>query len=345
MEDVTKEFEWYANWAADISPLYERLAHGVAESPRLLDIAREATDGQPAPQLLLGAVHALLLGGTEHPLASFYHTCTETPTDPRKEDPFPAFREVCLAHETTIRETVASRRVQTNEVGRSAVLLPAFEHVARTVDRQPLALVEIGASAGLNLCWDRYRYNYADYGIYGVPDAPVTIESAIKGDRTPPLPRRLPEVVSRVGNDLEPLDITDSNDTQWLRALVVPEQVERHDRLSATIEFVRQDPPELVSGDACAVLDNLIADLPDNTPLCVFSTLTLYQLDEAEITRIRETLLTESQTRPVHWLSGDPFTDRDQLTYRHVEFDDEDVAETQLAEYESYGKWIRWIEG
>lgn len=344
MADISEEFEWYADWAADVSPLYERLARGVADAPRLLDIAGEAPDGQPPPQLLLGAVHALLLRGVDHPLARFYPTCTDAPAAPGETDPFPSFRSFCLEYETEIREIVASRRVQTNEVGRSAVLLPAFERVARRVGRAPLALVEIGASAGLNLCWDRYRYEYDGYGAYGRLDSPVTIESTVRGDRTPPLPDRLPDVTHRVGNDLNPLDVTDAEDADWLRALVIPDQQERHERLAAAIDLVREAPPELVAGDARETLDALVARAPEEASVCVFSTMTLYQLEADGVAEIRKELVEASRTRPLHWLSGDPFADGEFPTYRHVELDDGIVSETHIAEYESYGEWIRWLD-
>jgi hypothetical protein len=115
--DIAEAFEWYADWAGNVSPLYERLAQGVTDDSALLDIAAEASADQPPPQLLLGAVHMLLLRGYDHPVANFYPTCTETPAN---GDSFPHFRDFCLANENKLREIVASRRVQTNEIGRSA---------------------------------------------------------------------------------------------------------------------------------------------------------------------------------------------------------------------------------
>lgn len=343
MEELEEEFEWYADWAANRSPLYECIAQGVADTADLLSIAAEADRGQPAPQLFLGAVHALLLQGYNHPLAAFYPTCTDTPQDSRKEDPFPPFRDFCLSHENRIRDIVSSRYVQTNEVGRSAVLLPAFEYVSRTANRRPLALVEIGASAGLNLYWDRYRYEYSNHGVIGVRDSPVHIESSIQGNQTPPLPDTLPSVAHRVGNDLNPLDVTDLDDAHWLHALVIPDQEARHERLAAAIEVVRADPPELVEGDVLDVLPNLISEAPPSTALCIFSTLTLYQLSEDKIADLREQLTEWSWDRTIHWLSGDSDATSEPPTYRYVQLSRGTTTETRLAEYESYGEWIRWL--
>lgn len=136
MEDLSEAFTWYADWAEGISSLYERLTRETAEDQTLCDIASEAPSDQPPPQLFLAAVHALLLRGSEHRLAAFYPTCSDDPVDPATRDPFPAFREFCLANEARIREIVSSRRVQTNAVGRSAILFPAFQHVV-TAGAQP----------------------------------------------------------------------------------------------------------------------------------------------------------------------------------------------------------------
>lgn len=344
MDDIAEQFAWYADWAEDVSPLYERLARGTVEDSALLEIAAEASDGQPAPQLLLAAVHALLLRGVEDRLADFYPTCAADPIDPTSTDPFPAFREFCLENADRFREMVGSRRVQTNAVGRSAVLFPTFGYVVGTGARTPLATVEIGASAGLNLHWDRFRYRYEGYGDYGDPDSPVRMQTSVRGDRDPPLPDPVPEVEYRVGVDLNTLDVTDPADGHWLRALVIPDQGRRHDRLEAAIELAREDPPRLVEGDAVDVLPDVLDSVPADLGLCVFSTHTLYQLDEQQRERIGDLLVEHSRRRPVHWLSNDPEAEADHMTYRYIRLNEGIRDRRRLAEHEAYGAWIRWHE-
>lgn len=342
MTDVAEAFEWYADWASDVSPLYERLADVVAGNPELLDVAAEARDGQPPPQLLLAAVHALLLRGRTHRLAAYYPTCSDDPR-PVDDDLPGAFREFCLENEAALRTIVGTRRVQTNEVGRSAALLPAFGHVDGTTDAARLATVEVGASAGLNLFWDRFRYEYGGYGARGARRSPVTVASSVRGPRDPPFPDGLPEVAARVGIDLEPLDVTDPDDVTWLRALVVPDQRRRHERLSAAIDLVADDPPALVAGDALETLPGVLADLPAEAALCVFSTLTLYQFTGREVAALRRLLADVGTEREVHWLSGDPSATSDRPTLRHVAFRDGDASERRLVTYESSGECIRWV--
>jgi hypothetical protein len=341
-DDVADAFEWYADWANDVSPLYERLARGVVDEPALLDMGQDTQEGQPEPNLLLGAVHALLLDGVEHPLREYYPTCVEEPREPDGQV-FEQFKTFCLEHEQRIRDIVSTRRVQTNEVGRSAVLFPSFAHVARQTRADSLALVEVGASAGLNLYWDRFRYVYDD--VCGDPESAVEIRSEIRGETRPPLPESPPTVRDRTGIDMNPLSVTDDADAHWLRALVIPDQLDRHERLAAAIDLARADPPTLVAGDVLEVLPDVLADVPEDSACCVYSTLTLYQFEDEQRATLREHLRAASHERPIHWLSDDPDSPTGEPRYRHVVFENGDAVETTLATYKAYGEWIRWHAG
>lgn len=343
MEGIAEAFRWFAEWAEGVSPLYERLARGVATDDDILAVAADAPESQPPPNLLLAAVHMLLLEGSDHRLAEFYPTCTDDAIHPSETDPLPAFREFCLENESQLRRIVTERRVQTNDVGRAAVLYPSFGHVVRSGARQPLGLVELGSSAGLNLYWDRFRYEYENSGTYGALDSPVQIESAIRGPIDPPIPESPPGVEYRVGVDVNPLDITRSDDVTWLRALVFPDHVWRHERLEDAIELAREDPPELVQGDMIQELDAVLSSAPAASTLCVFSTHTLYQLPDADVRALRDELLEYSLQRPIHWLSGDPSMETDHRSYRYCRLEGGDVDEIGLAEYKSYGEWVRWL--
>src|SRR6185436_15630735 len=119
---------------------------------------------------------------------------------PRAGELFAAF---CAAHRAAIVEILHTRIGQTNEGRRSALLLPAFAHVYADTFR-PLALIEIGPSAGLNLLFDRYGYEYGPGERAGRPDSPLLLRSESRGD---PVPLLVPLVASRVGIDLNPLDV------------------------------------------------------------------------------------------------------------------------------------------
>jgi hypothetical protein len=355
-----EHFEGFADWCVGTSPLYERLARGVADDPQRQDLAAETPEGRSPAHLLLGAVHFLLLAGREHRLADYYPTVAEDPTDPAEsanpanpdEDAFDAFREFSLSNADEIRSIVTTRRTQTNSVRRCAALYPAFETVSRRAaadpsdgtERRPLALVEVGPSAGLNLLWDRYGYDYGDAGRCGTLDSAVRIESAVHAGN-PPLPDDPPPVASRVGVDVNPLDVTDPADARWLKALVWPEHDERHRLLDAAVEVGRRSPPNLHEGDALDLLPEVVAEIPNDRPVCVFDTQVRYQLDEATRERFESVIAELAADRELYSVSGDRSADEYdhgiELTLRTP---GENGEAERLGVYEQHGAWIAWDE-
>ena len=154
---------------------------------------------------------------------------------------------------------VSEQEVQTNEVLRSWALLPAFLTVARKA-RLPLALVELGSSAGLNLVWDRYRYRY-EAGEWG----PLRADFVLAGEEHRPVPADLlrteVSVVRRVGIDRSPIDVTTEGRALLLQSFVWADQIERVERLRWAIADLRLDPPELVRGDFVDLLPEDLAPL------------------------------------------------------------------------------------
>lgn len=189
-------FRDFARTAAPRAPLYVRLSAGVAEDPELCALLDGAPPGQQVPVLLFAAVHDLVLRGDAPDLAASYPTAAGVPLPP--ETAFASFRAACMDHTDHVRRTVATRSTQTNEVGRCALFLPALAMV--TPDVGPLALIDVGASAGLNLLLDRYAYRYTPGGDVGGP-SPVVLGCGIRGEFTvpaalPPLGADLPHAVA-----------------------------------------------------------------------------------------------------------------------------------------------------
>src|SRR6476661_3256212 len=252
------------------APFYERLARGVAADPDLLALAALTRPDQDPPLLLLAAVHYLLLQDPREPLAAYYPSVAGAAALPG--DPFPLFRAFCLRRRAAIAAILATRRVQTNEVQRCASLLPAFGVVAQAGGGRPLALVELGPSAGLNLFWDRYSYDYGPAGRAGDAASAVRLRCEPRGDQAPPLPRPLPRVASRVGVDLDPVDVRDPAAVLWLRALIWPGGEARAEQLERAVALAREDPPRLVAGDALALLPRMLDEAPRDATVCVFDT-------------------------------------------------------------------------
>lgn len=186
-------------------------------------------------------------------------------------------------HGEFLRGFVEQHGVQTNEVQRSWVLLPLFLHAVEGEAH----VVELGASAGLNLVFDRYRYRY-EHGAWGPADAPLTLAGEERRPVQAELLARELEVRSRVGIDLAPVDVKAEEGARLLRSFVWAGQEERLARLDRAIEALRADPPELVRGDVVEVLPSVLAGL--DGMVLVFQTAVFQFLSDEARAAVRETL-------------------------------------------------------
>jgi len=353
MDGLADQFRGLAAWADGSDPLYAHLCRRVADDHDLLGLAETVPEGRQAPHLLLAAVQYLLDRDGDHRLARYYPSLTDDPRGPGDEC-YRAFREFCLDNADALRSLLSSRRTQTNSVRRSAVLYPAIAHVAARTDG-PLALVELGPSAGLNLLFDRYRYDY-DGRVVGNPESPVTIESEVRGG-DPPLPDSPPDIHSRVGIDLNPLDVADavgqdptsgqrpprSDDADWLRALIWPGHTERRELFDGAIQVASAEPPRLIEGDLLDDLPAVLDDIPDDVPVCVFNTLVLYQVPESVCADLDATLRARTVERPLHWLTGAPeLSGRESVTLDWVRREAGEVCRDRLVEHDPHGAWLDW---
>ncbi len=347
-DDLTRRFIFHATNAyrgaspENSSPLYEQLALGVASDPEVLQLLVGLDPQQQFANLLLGAVHFLLLGGIEHPLRDFYRSLTPTPRP--AQEAYPYFHAFCLEHREQIRRVVTTHSVQTNEVGRCTSLLPAFGLVAAQAHGQPLALVELSTSAGLNLLWDAYGYDYGQAGRSGDPWSPVQLACTPRGDYSPPLPAGLPTVLYRVGIDLNPLDVADPTARQWLQALIWPEHRERAQILEAALDVARRSLPPLVAGDLAEELPTVLADVPREAILCIFHSYTLNHCTQQTRDRLDEILTSTARDRDLFRISVEYHAPGEHprlvlFTYQHGKLRNE-----HLAFCESHGRWIEWLQ-
>jgi hypothetical protein len=130
----------------------------------------------------------------------------------------------------------------------------------------------------------------------------VVLEPVIVGG-PPPLPARLPEVASRAGIDLEPVDVHDVAGTRWLRACLWPEQPERIERLEAAIGIAREAPPPLLRGDALALLPGVIAAAPPEATVCVFHSMVMTYFPREYRAHFIEVLRVAALRRPIAWVA------------------------------------------
>lgn len=321
------------------SRLYERLSIGISKDTDLLDLAAHAVS-KPLPMIFLAAVHFLLLNGTEHPLTAYFPDITPPP-DVVKGDPYPIFQDFCLEHRSEIGRIVSTHHVQTNEVRRSACLLPAFGIVSRQAGGLPLALVEIGASAGLNLLWDHYAYDYGNGRLYGDRASPVHLTCALRGEKIPPFPKTFPRIASRLGLDIHPIDVREDSSANWLRAFIWPEHTARFEMLERAIEIARRHPPELRAGDALGQLPAVMATTPTDTALCLFHTFVSNQMSPEALKRLVKLIADCGSKRDVFCISID-FLDK----YPRLEllsYIDGIRAHRHLANCSGHSRWMEWL--
>ncbi len=242
---------------------------------------------------LMGAVHRLVLGGRLPRLARHYPSAGG---DGDPEAAWPLFRAATAGHRDEIRLLVA-RPCQTNEVGRCAALVGGFLEVAHRTGL-PLRILEVGASAGLNLRWDHYRYEAGSTG-WGDPESPVHFTDVFEA--APPLDRKA-VVAERRGCDLNPIDPTSDEGSLTLRSFIWADQLERFRRLEGVIEVARRVPAQVERTDALAFLRRELASPQQGVATVVYHSVFMQYLDDEarrEITRVIE-------AAPVAHLSMEP---------------------------------------
>jgi hypothetical protein len=196
------------------------------------------------------------------------------------------------------------RQTRSNETGLGAVLYPAIAEAARRMGANAVGLIDVGCSAGLNLSVDRVGITYSNGQSLGDPSSPVQLSSSIVGDR--PIPTRaVPEVVARVGIDLDPVDVTDADDARWLRACLWPDQPERVARLEAEMALAVAAPPLLLQGDAVEVLPDAFAHVPADALPVVTTTWALSKFQLESRLRFLHRLDEAATGRTVAWVSAE----------------------------------------
>jgi hypothetical protein len=228
---------------------------------------------------------------------------------------------------------IQARRTQTNEPARCACLLPALAQLP-----PPLALLEVGASAGLTLLPDRYSYDYPGHPpIAGTdPQAPV-LRCEPRGPV--PVPGHVPEVRWRAGLDLNPLDVTDDADMDWLECLLWPGETGRQQRLAEAIATARRDPPPVHRGDLLADLPALARQAPPDATLVVYHSAVLSYLGEAD----RRRFAVMVRDLAAVWLANEPVgtlaaATSDDAAFRLIRDGREVLAVT-----DPHGTWLRWL--
>lgn len=273
----------YARFAQEEAPgrseLYARWAAGVAGDPDVRRILGRIPEQRRQPPLVFAVTRMLGVDLAE----------------------YEAWRSFVVAHADEVVAECTARRLQTNEPLRLSPLLPVLSEIDG-----PIALLEIGASAGLCLYPDRYSYRVVDEsGALRLALDPaggvssVVLESRVEG-QLPPM--RLPHIVWRAGIDLAPLDPRDDRDRRWLQGLVWPGEHGREQRVAAALDIAAAEPAHIVAGDALDELEALAAQAPADATLVITTPGVLVHIPRSPRTALVERI----RSLPGHWATIDP---------------------------------------
>ena len=295
------------------SPAYQALTEAVAGDAAVLRFLGALPPEKRQPNLLFAAARYLL----------------DAPADLTR------LRDLIGRNGTELSAVMLARRTQTNEPARCATLLPALAQLPA-----PLALIEVGASAGLTLLIDRYSYDYAGHRIAGRdPQAPV-LRCAPQGPV--PLPARPPVIAWRAGLDLNPLDVGRDDDVRWLSCLVWPGEGDPEQRLAAAIAAARRDPPVVHRGDLLTDLPALAAQAPAGATLVVYHSAVLAYVAPEQRQRFADTVRGLADV----WLSNEGPGVVPGLAVPDCGDDPFVLARdgrTPLALADGHGTWLRWL--
>ncbi|HEY8179805.1 MAG TPA: DUF2332 domain-containing protein [Candidatus Limnocylindria bacterium] len=360
---LSQQYRDYARFelAAHGSPIYAAICARLADDRAIGSLGLEAEAGFRTPLILLAAVHHLLLSGVEHPLAAYYPSLAGADARPIDDGLYPAFADLVVAHRKAVAELIATRTTQTNEARRTVLLVPPLGLIAEGAGA-PIALLEVGASAGLNLLPDRYGFTIgADAS--GDRASPVQIACAVEGDLRPPVPDAVPPIGWRAGLDLHPLDVRSPDTVAWLRALIWPEHLDRMAILEGAVAVAAADPPRLVEGDLALDLPELAAEAPAGMRLVVTDTWVLaYVTPERRLDLVRALRRVAAERGQPLWLvscEGQAVLASLELGIGEVPQDgsggfsalsmhrfdpDGGSRHDLLAVCHAHGRWLRWLD-
>jgi hypothetical protein len=300
-----------AQEAAGRSPQYEKLALAVADDVVVLRFLEALPPIKRQPNLVFAAARFLLGAPPDAEL----------------------LRSLVQERPGELAQVVLERRTQTNEAARCALFLPALALLP-----EPLALVEVGASAGLTLLPDVYSYDYGGHRVVGTDAEAPNLVCRTQGPV--PLPARVPRVAWRAGIDINPLDVNDEDDVAWLSCLVWPGETGRAERLLAAVAAARRQPPPLHRGDLVDALATVASGAPADATLVVYHSAVLAYVDDDR----RRAFARAVRELGAVWLSNegagvlaDVAPDVDPAHYLLVR-DGSDV----LARTDPHGTWLDW---
>jgi len=253
------------------------LSKSIADDAELLQMCLKVRSGQLAPNLLFGAVNYLLLKSKESPLSSIYAKVSKGGSLSGSE--FETFKYFCIENKRDIQIIVEKRTVQTNDVQRCGIFVPAILSISDKYELKEIEFIDVGASIGLHLWWDMYSYHYPELIISGdKKEASLIIKPKYFGKWPGNLSAHIPRVLHRQGIELDLLDINNPDDELWLEALIWPEHPNRLERFKKALEYAKKNRPPVEQGNAKEILPNTLCER--NSPVLLLWSFSANQIFE-----------------------------------------------------------------
>jgi hypothetical protein len=342
------------------SPLFSSLARASSEDDDMIELVAATRPGQSKGLLIFYVVQFLLMKSPETPLAQYFPSLTEHPKP--AVEAFDTFREFCLEHRDEITELLSWRTVNTNLVEKAICLVPAFRYIQQLAGGAPLTLLELCCSAGINMLFDQYHYDYGVAGSVGPSDSPVQLECKIIGSGRPPVDV-MPHIAQRVGVDLVKVNTSDPLEQLWMQAVLCPEWNAERRRLKAALSIRTQHELRIIQGDALGVVGPLLDELSGQ--LCILMSYCIGHWSNESVIALDELLRRASLHRDIHRLDVElkdvesPQTARTRLIrlseaglpvlrkrspsrMDHTWYSGGQAQSRQLGEGDAFGEWLDW---
>lgn len=282
-----------------------------------------------------GALHRVVLDGLDPELAAAY-------ADPAKLNE--ALVAAALSRNARLLAHYLQSPPQTNEVMRSAVLLGGFLTIAAALNL-PLALHEIGASAGLNLNWDAYRYDFSTWQ-WGDPAAATRLDAQWTGG----FPARTSlRVTSRAGCDRAPLDAADATARQRLLSYIWPDQTARLARIRAALDFAARNHVRVIKAEAADWVETQLAARRPGSVFVLYHSIVWQYIEAAQQQRIMAAMAAAgaeaTPEQPLAWLRFEPGRARSgaelSLTLWNGGERQGEMRTHAIGDY--HGRWVKWL--
>lgn len=305
----------------------------LARDEDLLTVAAAIPEDR-LPALLFCASACYLIADHQPDGLIDYFPKTGTP-QPAVDATFePALRRFCLDHRDELVAVTGRRRYQMNEVARTTQVALALDVVGRRYPGTKIALIDLGSGAGLGLHLDEYCHQLSAGSTFGDPRSELTLRCESTGPLPPPIPSTLPSIVSRIGVDLEPIDLADADDRRWARACIPPEttSLERFDHAA---RLVAAHSWPIRRGDAIEALPAILDSVPEDVLPVVTDTYTAVFFSDEQRSQLGEILARRGAIGDVAWISLDPLVPLGTEGRRSVQ--GLDVPHTLVTEYQRGG--------